>query len=71
MRGPFPEMRVIFAEEFRRQVLNPGFIFVTAVILVPTVVIAVMIVAGVQGSRWWIPSRCYSGGAWTTRLASL
>ena len=48
MRGPFPEMRVIFAEEFRRQVLNPGFIFVTAVILVPTVVIAVMIVAGVQ-----------------------
>ena len=39
MRGPFPEMRVIFTEEFRRQVLNPGFIFVTAVILVPIVVI--------------------------------
>ena len=51
MRGPFPEMRVIFAEEFRRQVFNPGFIFVTAVILVPTVVIVVMIVAGVGDFR--------------------
>ena len=48
MRGPFPEMRIIFAEEFRRQVFNPGFIFVTAVILVPTVLIVGMIVAGVQ-----------------------
>ena len=48
MRGPFPEMRIIFTEEFRRQVINPGFIFVTAVILVPTVAIVVMIAAGVQ-----------------------
>ena len=47
MRGPFPEMRIIFAEEFRRQVFNPGFIFVTAVILVPTALIVGMIVAGV------------------------
>ena len=51
MREPFPEMRVIFAEEFRQQVFNPGFIFVTAVILVPTVVIVVMIVAGVGDFR--------------------
>ena len=51
MRGPFPEMRIIFAEEFRRQVFNPGFIFVTAVILVPTAVIVVMIVAGVGDFR--------------------
>ena len=48
MRGPFPEMRIIFTEEFRRQVINPGFIFVTAVILVPTVAIVVMVAAGVQ-----------------------
>ena len=48
MRGPFPEMRVIFAEEFRRQVLNPGFIFVTAVVLVPTMLLIVLIVGGVQ-----------------------
>ena len=48
MRGPFPEMRIIFAEEFRRQVFNPGFIFVTAVILVPTVLIVGMIVAGLE-----------------------
>ena len=51
MRGPFPEMRVIFAEEFRQQIRNWGFIFVTAVILVPTVVIVVMIVAGVGNFR--------------------
>ena len=48
MRGPFPEMRVIFTEEFRRQVLNPGFIFVTAVVLVPTMLLIVLIVGGVQ-----------------------
>ena len=47
MRGPFPEMRIIFAEEFRRQIRNWGFIFVTAVILVPTALIVGMIVAGV------------------------
>ena len=47
MRGPFPEMWVIFTEEFRQQIRNWGFIFVTAVILVPTVVIVVMIVVGV------------------------
>ena len=48
MRGPFPEMRVIFAEEFRRQIRNWGFIFVTAAIVIPTALIVGMIVAGVQ-----------------------
>ena len=48
MRGPFPEMWVIFTEEFRQQIRNWGFIFVTAVILVPTVLLVVLIVAGVQ-----------------------
>ena len=48
MRGPFPEMRIIFAEEFRQQIRNWGFIFVTAVILVPTMLLVVLIVAGVQ-----------------------
>ena len=48
MRGPFPEMRIIFAEEFRQQIRNWGFIFVTAVILVPTMLLVVLIVAGGQ-----------------------
>ena len=46
MRGPFPEMRVIFTEEFRQQIRNWGFIFVTAVILVPTMLLVVLIVSG-------------------------
>ena len=48
MRGPFPEMWVIFTEEFRQQIRNWGFIFVTTVILVPTMLLVVLIVAGVQ-----------------------
>ena len=58
MRGPFPEMRIIFAEEFRQQIRNWGFIFVTAVILVPIVALVVMSMASVQarvfilGSFW-------------------
>ena len=48
MRGPFPEMRIIFAEEFRQQIRNWGFIFVTAVILVPIVALVVMSMASVQ-----------------------
>ena len=34
MRGLSPEMRVIFAEEFRRQIRNGGFVFFTVLILV-------------------------------------
>lgn len=45
MRGPFPEMRIVFTEEFRRQVFNSGFILVTAAILGSIVVIGVMTVA--------------------------
>ena len=48
MRAPFPEMWVIFTEEFRQQIRNWGFIFVTAVILVPIVALVVMSVASVQ-----------------------
>ena len=48
MRGPFPETRIIFTEEFRQQILNPGFVFFTAVILVSAVVTVVMMLAATQ-----------------------
>ena len=32
MRGPSAEFRIIFSEEFRRQVLRPGFAFFAVLI---------------------------------------